>query len=66
MSRTTDLSKMTSASDFMVGRNDLIFVPRSTIARADLWVDQNIRQLLMFTGWNLGVTADLGRVSTTR
>ncbi len=66
ISRTTDLSKMTSASDFMLGRNDLIFVPRSTIARADLWVDQNIRQLLMFTGWSLGVTADLGRVSTTR
>jgi protein involved in polysaccharide export with SLBB domain len=66
ISRTTDLSKMTSASDFMVGRNDLIFVPRSTIARADLWVDQNIRQLLMFTGWSLGVSADLGRVSTTR
>lgn len=66
IARTTDLSKMTSASDFMLGRNDLIFVPRSTIARADLWVDQNIRQLLMFTGWSLGVSADLGRVSTTR
>jgi polysaccharide biosynthesis/export protein PslD len=66
MSRTTDLSKMTSASDFMLGRNDLIFVPRSAIVRADLWVDQNIRQLLMFTGWSLGVSADLGRVSTTR
>jgi len=66
LSRTTDLTKMTSASDFMLGRNDLIFVPRSTIARADLWVDQNIRQLLMFTGWSLGVQADLGRTSITR
>ncbi len=66
ITRTTDLSKMTSASDFMLGRNDLIFVPRSAIARADLWVDQNIRQLLMFTGWSLGVSADLGRVSITR
>ena len=65
MTRTTDLSKMTSRSDFLLKRNDLVYVPRSTIARADVWVDQNIRRLLMFTGWNLGISTDLGR-STVR
>ncbi len=63
MTRTTDLSKMTSRSDFYLNRNDLVYVPRSTIARADIWVDQNIKRLLMFTGWNLGIVTDLGRTS---
>jgi 5'(3')-deoxyribonucleotidase len=56
---------MTSRSDFLLKRNDLVYVPRSTIARADVWVDQNIRRLLMFTGWSLGISTDLGR-STVR
>ncbi len=63
MTRTTDLSKLTSQSDFYLNRNDLVYVPRSTIARADIWVDQNVKKLLMFTGWNLGIVTDLGRTS---
>jgi polysaccharide export outer membrane protein len=66
LSRTTDLTRMTSTSDYMLGRNDLVFVPRSTIARANVWVDQNIRQLLLFQGWNVGFQGDLGRTSITR
>jgi polysaccharide biosynthesis/export protein PslD len=66
LSRTTDLTRMTSASDYTLGRNDLLFVPKSTIARANVWVDQNIRQLLMFQGWNVGFQGDLGRTSITR
>ncbi|HMK33789.1 MAG TPA: polysaccharide biosynthesis/export family protein [Desulfomonilaceae bacterium] len=63
LARTTDLTKLTSASDFMLKRNDLVYVPRSTIARADIWVDQNIRRLLMFTGWSLGLQTEVGRTT---
>jgi polysaccharide export outer membrane protein len=63
ISRTTDLTKVTSGSDYILQPNDLVYVPMSTIARADIWVDQNIKKLLLFSGWSLGVTADLGRTT---
>jgi polysaccharide biosynthesis/export protein PslD len=63
ISRTTDLTKLTSGTDYMLQPNDLVYVPMSTIARADVWVDQNIKKLLLFTGWSLGVNADLGRTT---
>jgi protein involved in polysaccharide export with SLBB domain len=63
IARTTDLTKVTSATDYVLNRHDLVYVPMSTIARADVWVDQNIRKLLIFTGWNLGITTDLGRTT---
>ncbi len=66
LSRTTDLTRMSSASDFMLQRGDLVYVPRSAIARADIWVDQNIRRLLLFTGWSLGLSTDVGRTTVTR
>jgi protein involved in polysaccharide export with SLBB domain len=65
ITRCTDLTKLTSASDFPLRGGDMVYVPRSYIARADVWVDQNIRQLIMFTGWSLGLSGDLGR-STER
>jgi len=63
IARTTNLTRMTSDSDYRLNRNDLVYVPMSAIARADIWVDQNIRRLLLFQGWSLGVNADLGRTS---
>lgn len=63
LARTTDLTRLTSGTDYVLNRNDLVYVPMSKIARADVWVDQNIRKLLLFTGWNVGIQADLGRVS---
>jgi protein involved in polysaccharide export with SLBB domain len=66
LAHTTDLTRMTSASDCVLNRNDLVYVPMSTIARADVWVDQNIRRILLFTGWNIGITTDLGRTVTNR
>jgi polysaccharide biosynthesis/export protein len=65
LTRTTDLTRMSSATDFTLRRNDLVFVPKSAIARADVWVDQNIRRVLLFTGWSLGLSSDLGRTVTT-
>lgn len=66
LARTTDLTKMTSASDYCLNRNDLVYVPMSTIARADVWVDQNIRRILLFTGWSIGINTDLGRTVSSR
>ena len=59
--RTVDLTAMTGATDYTLQKNDLIYVPKSLIARADVWVDQNIRQLIMFQGWSLGLSSQLGR-----
>jgi protein involved in polysaccharide export with SLBB domain len=61
LARTTDLTRLTSASDYVLVQGDLVFVPMSTIARADVWVDQNIKKILLFTGWSLGINSDLGR-----
>ncbi|MFH1113837.1 MAG: polysaccharide biosynthesis/export family protein [Pseudomonadota bacterium] len=61
--RKADLSNMTSQTDFLLQRNDLVYVPKSTIARADIWVQQNISRLLLFQGWTVGLQSDLGRVT---
>ena len=66
VARLTDLTRVTSDTDYMLKRNDLVYVPKSKIARADVWVDQNIRQLLLFTGWSAGIQADLGRTTFSR
>lgn len=66
LARTTDLTKMSSSSDYVLNRNDLVYVPMSTIARADIWVDQNIRRILLFTGWSIGINTDLGRTVSSR
>ena len=63
--KTVDLSRVTGATDYLLNKNDLVFVPRSLISRADIWVDQNIKQLLLFNGWSLGMGTTVGR-STSR
>lgn len=64
IARTADLTALSSTSDYFLTRGDLVYVPKSRIARANVWVDQNISKLLLFTGWNLGINADYGRVTT--
>ncbi len=59
--RTVDLTKINTTSDYIVGRDDLVYVPKTVIARANIWVDQNIRGLLMFQGWSLGLSQQVGR-----
>jgi hypothetical protein len=39
---------------------DIVFVPRSSIAEADLWIDQHVNRLLPFTrslNYNIGNNA---------
>lgn len=53
MLRTLDLQRFVAAGDasgsVALAPEDIIFVPRSHIAEADLWVDENITKLLPFS-----------------
>lgn len=64
IARTADLAALSSTSDYHLGRGDLVYVPKSRIARANVWVEQNISKLLLFTGWNVGINSDYGRVTS--
>jgi polysaccharide export outer membrane protein len=59
--RTVDLTAINATTDYTLGRDDLVYVPRSTIAKANIWVDQNVKGLLMFQGWSLGLSGAFGR-----
>ncbi|MGC8602215.1 MAG: polysaccharide biosynthesis/export family protein [Desulfomonilaceae bacterium] len=59
--KTVDLTRITGGTDYILNKNDLVYVPRSMISRADVWVDQNIKQLLLFNGWSLGLSTQAGR-----
>jgi len=61
IARTTDLTRVTSDTDYYLGRDDLVYVPKSMIARANVWVEQNVSKLLLFNGWNIGLDTELGR-----
>ncbi|MCX5873103.1 MAG: polysaccharide biosynthesis/export family protein [Deltaproteobacteria bacterium] len=63
MPKTVDLTRITGGTDYLLNKNDLVYVPRSLISRADIWVDQNIKQLLLFNGWSLGLGTSVGRSS---
>ncbi|MEW6112226.1 MAG: polysaccharide biosynthesis/export family protein [Thermodesulfobacteriota bacterium] len=62
ITRLADMTNLSSFTDYVLGAGDLVFVPRSLISRADVWVDQNIKQLLLFNGWSWGLSSDMGRV----
>ncbi len=64
IARTSDLTNLTSQTDYYLNRGDLVFVPKSTIARANTWVEQNISKLLLFNGWSMGLSGDFGRVTS--
>jgi polysaccharide biosynthesis/export protein PslD len=62
--KTVDLTRITGGTDYVLRKDDLVYVPRSLISRADIWVDQNIKQLLLFNGWSLGMGTNVGRSSS--
>jgi protein involved in polysaccharide export with SLBB domain len=64
IARTTDLTNLSSATDYYLSQGDLVYVPKSRIARANTWVEQNITKLILFNGWTMGLQGDFGRVST--
>jgi len=46
-------------ANFALQPNDIIYVPKTFIAKADKFVNQYIEQLLLFRGVNLGFTYEL-------
>lgn len=45
--------------DIIVPNNSVIFIPKTTIAKMNKWVDQYIRQLFLWQGESLGFSYDL-------
>jgi polysaccharide export outer membrane protein len=62
--KMVDLTRITAGTDYHLTKDDLVHVPKSLIARADVWVDQNIKQLLLFNGWSFGLSSNAGRQSS--
>jgi polysaccharide export outer membrane protein len=62
--KMVDLTNITAGTDYHLTKDDLVHVPKSLIARADVWVDQNIKQLLLFNGWSFGLSSNAGRQSS--
>jgi len=46
-------------ANFQLQPNDIVYVPKSAIAKANLWVSQYIQQLLLFNGWSWGFSYDV-------
>lgn len=46
-----------SSAHAMLAPRDIVYVPRTGIAQANLFVDQYVRQLLLFNGFGVGVNA---------
>ncbi len=59
------MEKVRIEEDSLVPGNSVIFVPMTSIAKADRFVDQYIRQLLLFQGSNISFTWALHGTSTT-
>jgi hypothetical protein len=60
------MNKLKMEEDIIVPNNSVIYVPKTGIAKADLWVDQYIAQLLLWKGESasLGFNYDLFRLAT--
>ena len=42
---------------------DVVYVPKTRIAKVNTFVDQYIRQLLLFQGWGFGVSYEVNRIT---
>jgi len=51
----------TSSADFLLQPDDIVFVPKSAIAKANKFVNQYVEQLFLFGGVNLGFTYELNK-----
>lgn len=55
------MHKMKIEEDFIVPNNSIIYVPMTTIAKLDQYVDQYIKKLFLYNGANLGFSYELHR-----
>ncbi len=42
---------------------DVVYVPKTTIAKVNTFVDQYIKQLLLFNGWGFGVSYEVNKIN---
>lgn len=54
------MSDLRLEEDMIIPNNSVIFVPKTTIAKMNQWVDQYIRQLFLWQGESLGFSYGLG------
>jgi protein involved in polysaccharide export with SLBB domain len=55
----TMLSGSTAGQDFRLQPDDIVYVPKSSIAQANLFVKQYVEELFLFRGVSLGFTWEL-------
>jgi protein involved in polysaccharide export with SLBB domain len=55
------MERLSLEQELIVPNNSVIFIPKTTIARMDQFVDQYIRQLFLFQGANIGFYYELHR-----
>ena len=53
------LSGATNGQDFRLQPDDVVYVPKSSIAQANLFVNQYVEQLFLFRGVSLGFNWEL-------
>ncbi|HOJ42612.1 MAG TPA: polysaccharide biosynthesis/export family protein [Syntrophorhabdaceae bacterium] len=54
------MNELKFEEDMIIPNNSVIFVPKTTIAKMNQWVDQYIKQLFLWQGENLGFSYGLG------
>lgn len=54
-----EMGSVGSGADFQLQPSDVVYVPKSAIAKANQWVNQYIERLLLFRGVSLGFTYEL-------
>jgi len=50
-----------SSADFLLQSSDIIYVPKTAIAKANKFVNQYIEQLLLYRGISLGFTYQINK-----
>ena len=50
-------------ASFELQPDDIVYVPKSTIAKVNKWVDEYIQGMLMFNGWSFGVAYELDKLN---
>ncbi len=56
----TVMNDLRLEEDMIIPNNSMIFIPKTTIAKMNQWVDQYIRQLFLWQGESLGFSYGLG------
>ncbi|UCG07848.1 MAG: polysaccharide biosynthesis/export family protein [Desulfobacterales bacterium] len=48
-------------ASFELQPDDIVYIPKSTIAKVNKWVDEYIQGMLMFNGWSFGIGYELDK-----